>query len=132
MGEHNEGRVGWYRKRPVEVQAMRWLPENMTAAGWVVGWMQANGCDPEVGDGKRLLITTLEGVMAADPEDVIIRGVQGEFYPCKPDIFQATYEAVQSPLSGASSASSGATGVDDVSTEREAPNASPYPAQGEQ
>ena len=40
-------------------------------------------------------IHTLEGVMHADPGDWIIRGVQGEFYPCKPDIFEQTYEAVE-------------------------------------
>lgn len=39
-------------------------------------------------------IPTLEGVMTASPGDYIIRGVQGEFYPCKPDIFEQTYEAV--------------------------------------
>jgi hypothetical protein len=38
------------------------------------------------------LITTLEGVMTANPGDWIIRGVKGELYPCKPDIFEATYE----------------------------------------
>jgi len=39
-------------------------------------------------------IPTLEGVMTAQENDWIIKGVQGEFYPCKPDIFEATYEAV--------------------------------------
>lgn len=43
-----------------------------------------------------LVIRTLEGEMRADPGDWIIRGVQGEFYPCKPDIFAETYEAVES------------------------------------
>jgi hypothetical protein len=39
-----------------------------------------------------MLIPTLEGTMAANPGDYIIRGVAGEFYPCKPDIFERTYE----------------------------------------
>ena len=39
-------------------------------------------------------VVTLEGVMRADPGDYIIRGVKGELYPCKPDIFEATYEAI--------------------------------------
>ncbi len=43
--------------------------------------------------GPCILIDTLEGQMRADPGDWIIRGVKGEFYPCKPDIFAATYEA---------------------------------------
>lgn len=40
-------------------------------------------------------IDTLEGTMRADPGDFIIKGVNGEFYPCKPDIFEKTYEAVE-------------------------------------
>lgn len=44
-------------------------------------------------DGPTLSIDTLEGSMTAHPGDWIIRGVQGEFYPCKPDIFEETYEA---------------------------------------
>ena len=43
----------------------------------------------------RQLVGTLEGVMQAKPRDWIIRGVQGEFYPCKPDIFAATYEPAE-------------------------------------
>lgn len=47
------------------------------------------------GDG--IAIVTLEGTMRADVGDWIIRGVQGELYPCKPDIFEATYEQEPSP-----------------------------------
>lgn len=46
---------------------------------------------PEKGD---LVIETLEGNMRASPGDFIIRGIKGEYYPCKPDIFEATYEVV--------------------------------------
>jgi hypothetical protein len=45
-------------------------------------------------DGECLVIATLEGMMRAEPGDWIIRGVNGELYPCKPDIFAATYETV--------------------------------------
>lgn len=45
-----------------------------------------------VRQGDLLFIGTLEGAMRADPGDWIIRGVKGELYPCKPDIFEATYE----------------------------------------
>ena len=48
----------------------------------------------QLGDGK-LGIGTLEGVMEATPGDWIIRGIKGEFYPCKPDIFEMTYEKVE-------------------------------------
>jgi hypothetical protein len=44
--------------------------------------------------GDAIEISTLEGVMRADPGDWIIKGIAGEFYPVKPDIFEATYEAV--------------------------------------
>lgn len=42
-----------------------------------------------------MVITTLEGAMEAMPGDYIIKGVKGEFYPCKPDIFAATYEPAE-------------------------------------
>ena len=54
-------------------------------------WMGPGGADCEV------IVLTLEGVMTASLGDWIIRGVKGEFYPCKPDIFAATYEAVDTP-----------------------------------
>ena len=46
-------------------------------------------------DDDSLLIVTLEGEMRADKGDYIIKGVQGEFYPCKPEIFEQTYEKVE-------------------------------------
>jgi hypothetical protein len=46
-------------------------------------------------EGRCIFIETLEGVMKADEGDWIIKGVKGEFYPCKPDIFEATYERVE-------------------------------------
>ena len=111
-----------YRKKPVIIEAMR-LPDaypdgvdpssdgyarNLAAVkvfDWLIehlglgvyyeqlesrreGW----SIDPATG---ALLIVTLEGVMSASPGDYIIRGVQGEFYPCKPDIFHSTYEHVE-------------------------------------
>lgn len=53
------------------------------------------GCAYSHGPGDCLAIHTLEGVMIASPGDFIIRGIQGEFYPCKPDIFHASYEAIK-------------------------------------
>lgn len=46
-------------------------------------------------EGRSVVIATLEGEMRADKGDWIIKGVKGEIYPCKPDIFEATYEAVE-------------------------------------
>ena len=52
-------------------------------------------CVNDAVDGPCILINTLEGQMKAAPGDWIIKGVKGEFYPCKPDIFAATYDAVE-------------------------------------
>jgi hypothetical protein len=85
-----------YRKRPVVIDAWRWNPGDLEAAGEVVGTLLADGVDfrhpTGMGATTTLALPTLEGEMVAQPGDWIIRGVQGEYYPCKPDIFQATYE----------------------------------------
>lgn len=78
-----------YRKKPVEIEAILFDGENFEEIGHFVGF---NG--RKVGREGRLEIITLEGVMVANPGDYIIKGVQGEFYPCKPDIFEQTYELV--------------------------------------
>lgn len=84
-----------YRKKPVVIEAVLHLGDHgdVAAAEDIARW-----CGGEVGWGPKadpgILIKTREGTMRADPGDWIIRGVQGEFYPCKPDIFEATYEAV--------------------------------------
>ena len=79
-----------FRKKPVVVDAARFEggPGNASMirnhfAPAPVSYSEQSDC---------LNITTLEGVMRADPGDWIIRGVKGELYPCKPDIFAATYE----------------------------------------
>ena len=82
-----------YRKKPVEVEAIRWdgRPETGRALEAFLGRRV------DLREGKTpspIDIPTLEGVMRADPGDYIIRGVQGEFYPVKPEIFHETYEAV--------------------------------------
>ena len=74
-----------YRKKPVIIDAIEYTGKNGAEIGLFVGAADRN-------ERNQFLIHTLEGTMAADPGDYIIRGVQGEFYPCKPDIFAATYE----------------------------------------
>lgn len=77
-----------YRKKPVEIEAVQ-LP--MTSApSWLADAMDAGNVRLYV-DGAAA-IDTLEGTMRAAPGDWIIQGVKGEIYPCKPDIFAATYE----------------------------------------
>ncbi|BDZ40801.1 hypothetical protein GCM10025865_01000 [Paraoerskovia sediminicola] len=70
-----------FRKKPVIIEAMQWdgTPEGATP---IINW---------------ILETGERSAMRATPGDWIIRGVQGEFYPCKPDIFEATYEVVGPP-----------------------------------
>jgi len=95
-----------YRKKPVVIEAEKW---DGTAAGAtpIIDWALSNGgsvtyrCDgpggcPGTEGSHYLVIETLEGSMLASPGDFIIRGVANEFYPCKPDIFEQTYEAVES------------------------------------
>ena len=77
-----------YRKKPVEVLAVQFNGENKVEIQRFVG----KYLDQTV---KGLIIPTLEGEHIASAGDYIIRGVNGEFYPCKPDIFQKTYETVE-------------------------------------
>ncbi len=95
-----------FRKMPVEIEAVQWDGSEDQAVEIVV-WMAANGMEnagyhEHLMDGNLIahpdpyiLISTLEGRMSASKGDWVIRGVKGEFYPCKPDIFAATYEPVQ-------------------------------------
>lgn len=79
-----------YRKKPVVIEAMQLVADPSDEFNDAINAFMA-GCD-WVGDRDGIDIRTLEGVMHADPGDWIIKGVKGEFYPCKPDIFAATYE----------------------------------------
>lgn len=111
-----------YRKKPVVVEAKQWVggPESATP---IINWILENGDrsarynenqvygtidedtgKPEVDDEGNFVLTmepehlqidTLEGVMRADAGDFIIQGVNGEFYPCKPEIFAKTYEIAE-------------------------------------
>lgn len=83
-----------YRKKPIVVEA-RQLGNDYDEDCAIVGWSGARavGIDDDVGDAI-LAFDTLEGTMLAEPGDWIIKGVQGEFYPIKDEIFRETYEAV--------------------------------------
>ena len=103
-----------YRKKPVVIEAFKWDGIDlqalmMWAASADLASKRARGVAPPppppppavtlpidvvtLERGYRVEIHTKEGTMVAAPGDYIICGVQGEFYPCKPDIFEATYEA---------------------------------------
>lgn len=94
-----------YRKKPVIVEAVQL--DNINAP-CVVRWIGEDKAKMKLESdeawklGKAppifsVTIRTLEGEMKAMPGDYIIKGVHGEFYPCKPDIFGKTYEATESP-----------------------------------
>ena len=90
-----------YRKKPVEIEAVQWTGENLEEIKVFVGKsLTYDIIDTawEVGKGKPYVlmkIKTLEGDMIASEGDYIIKGISDEFYPCKPDIFKATYEEVE-------------------------------------
>jgi hypothetical protein len=97
-----------YRKKPVVIDAVLWTGANIEE---VIAFMSPldqlpnpeGYVDPGIGHIPALgtlEIPTLEGTMTASVGDWIIKGVKGEFYPCKPDIFEATYEAVEGPQTG--------------------------------
>jgi len=77
-----------YRKKPVVIDAIQFVGENHNEIAEFVG----SAC--RMHTENDLTISTLEGAMNASKGDFIIKGVNGEFYPCKPDIFHKTYEAV--------------------------------------
>ena len=77
-----------YRKKPVEVEALQWTGDNEKELYDFVGdkyYFTPFG---------ELKIETLEGDMKASVNDYIIKGVNGEYYPCKPDIFEKIYDGV--------------------------------------
>lgn len=82
-----------FRKKPVVIDAEQLTEENGDRlAQWCGGsWHETH----KPGYASSLYISTPEGRMQAKQGDWIIRGVNGEFYPCKPDIFAKTYEAVE-------------------------------------
>lgn len=88
-----------YRKKPIVVEAIIFEDDSVET----ITKLQELGLDPVRVDYRSyaahgsywLNIETLEGTMRADVGDHIIKGVDGEFYPCKPDIFEKTYEIIQ-------------------------------------
>ena len=87
-----------FRKKPVVIDAFQWTADQNQEEDpdWIVkaimdgdAWFENAGSHD-----VRFMIRTLEGVHEAQVGDYIIRGIAGEIYPCKPDIFHATYEPV--------------------------------------
>ena len=83
-----------YRKKPIVIEAWQWLGSGFQAdaPSWVLDYKSANGDQVRLRQDGTLTIPTLEGDHTANIGDWIIQGVKGEVYPCKPDIFDATYD----------------------------------------
>lgn len=89
-----------YRKKPVVIEAFQYDGDMIDAGGWpyVPSWALSaleEGGPMYYKDAGELYIMTLEGEHHVSVGDYIIQGVQGELYPCKPDIFEQTYEAAE-------------------------------------
>lgn len=81
-----------YRKKPVVIEAQQLTVDSLeTVEAWCGGAIKGTSLPREE---QVVDIQTLEGEMRASMGDFVIKGVKGEFYPCKPDIFAATYEPV--------------------------------------
>jgi len=78
-----------YRKKPVIIEAFQWLKDANP-----IWWRKRTDLSINVST-RSVFIPTLEGTHEAKPGDFIIQGVKGEIYPCKPDIFEMTYEEVE-------------------------------------
>ncbi len=83
-----------FRKKPVVIEAVQFkIADGIYEKLLSIGFPQNATCEHDaIAQTNTLLINTLEGVMRAQEGDFIIKGVNGEFYPCKPDIFAKTYE----------------------------------------
>ena len=81
------GMINTYRKKPVSIMAMQFTGDNLDLL------IEFCGRDLLV-DGECIFIRSLEGHVAVSKDDYIICGIKGEFYPCKPDIFEKSYELV--------------------------------------
>lgn len=75
-------------KKPVEIEAIQWTGYNLED---VLDFTKSKS---NVKMHNQLVVQTLEGDMIANVEDFIIKGIKGEFYPCKPDIFHLTYTII--------------------------------------
>jgi len=87
--------MGKYRKKPVIIEAFQLPGSEEEASDELVEFLNEMNRDWEQSRDGGIVIHTLEGDMKADPKDWIIKGISGEHYPCKPDIFELTYELVE-------------------------------------
>lgn len=90
-----------FRKKPVVIEAFQLPARGDDNVAPFLAWADAVGFENFTSErDETMAITTLEGVMTAEPGDWIIKGVKGEFYPCKPEIFALTYDTVEATIAG--------------------------------
>ena len=78
-----------YRKKPVIIEAIQWAGDNIEEI------KQFTKSSITYTGGDFFYVPTLEGVMKASLNDYIVKGIDGEYYPCKPNIFELTYELIE-------------------------------------
>jgi hypothetical protein len=87
-----------FRKKPVVIEAVHYDGSH-AANRWIIDWTRDSATpasmDENANGQAQLSLATLEGALWISDGDWVIRGVHGEFYPCKPDIFAATYEPAE-------------------------------------
>ena len=82
-----------YRKKPIVIEAIQWTGNNWSEIG---SWMNSVKTNSIYHTNlNEVWIDTLEGIMTGGVGDYIIKGIKGEFYPCKADIFEASYDEVE-------------------------------------
>jgi hypothetical protein len=82
-----------YKKKPIVIQAVQFTEKNISDVLMFTGPSNVYlTMDPENKKVNCYMVKTLEGPLKISEHDYVIKGIQGEFYPCKPDIFKATYE----------------------------------------
>lgn len=88
--------MGKFRKKPIVIEAVKFKGSS-THVDAIKKWMKTGEyIEPSMttSDIRFMKINTLEGIMKASPGDYIVKGVDGEFYPCRSDIFEKTYEPI--------------------------------------
>ena len=85
-----------YRKKPIEIEAIQLTNESIIEIiKWATDYISIKVDTDENDNIIGMVIPTLEGAMKASMNDYIIKGIQGEYYPCKPNIFEQTYELIE-------------------------------------
>ena len=92
--------MGEYKKKPVVIEAIQFTGKNFFEIHKFTNG-NAHDCYTQPEGYTTCIINTLEGIHIATEGDYIIKGVQGEFYPCKPDVFAETYEVADRPKTNA-------------------------------